>query len=71
MARPTNVLAGSSFHPHAAGMTITLFAALVGLIGLLVFLIASNPVVKTIGLACFTAGLAACLVVMGNPVRLR
>lgn len=54
-------------------MMIITFAAILALVGLLVFLISANGVLKTIGLACFTAGLAAALVLSGgsSPVRLR
>jgi len=41
-------------------------AAVVALVGLLAFAFATNGAVKTIGLACFTAGLAACLVLAGG-----
>ena len=48
-------------------MLVAVFAAAVALVGLLVFAFAGNPNFKTIGLACFTAGLAACLVMFGGP----
>ncbi len=53
-------------------MILTISAA-VSLVGLLVYALATNGNAKTIGLACFTAGLAACLVLAGgnSPARLR
>src|ERR1700761_6239515 len=66
-------LPGGGVGPHAGGMFILTFAALLALVGLLVFAFATNGNLKTIGLACFTAGLAAALVLAagGSPVRLR
>ena len=54
-------------------MLILTFAALLALVGLLSWALSSNPKIQTIGLACFTAGLAAALVLAagGSPVRLR
>lgn len=53
-------------------MLIT-FVALVALLGLLVFAFATNGNVKTLGLAVFTAALAAILVLSagGTPIRIR
>jgi hypothetical protein len=53
---------------YASGMTISVFSVLVMIVGLLVWLISQNGTLKTIGLACFTAGLAAALVVLGSGV---
>jgi hypothetical protein len=53
-------------------MTIQLFAVLVAVLGLLAYLVSNNGKVQAIGLACFTAGLAAGLVASGSGVlRLR
>ena len=59
--------------PQTVPMLILTFAALLALVGLLVYAFATNGSLKTIGLACFTAGLAAALVLAagGSPVRLR
>lgn len=53
-------------------MLIT-FVALVALLGLLAFAFATNGNVKTLGLAVFTAALAAILVLSagGTPIRIR
>lgn len=45
---------------------IIYLAPLVALVGILVWALAANGNVKTIGLACFTAGLAASLVLFGG-----